>query len=67
MHITSPFISIVLPTRDRPQFVAYSLASLANQNFKNFEVIVVDNFIEHSCVAEFEPYQNDAKRAPTHV
>lgn len=59
MMKNSPFISIVLPTRDRPQFVALSLSFLAKQTFANFEVILVDNFINQSCFSEFKPYQHD--------
>ena len=61
MLIISPFISIVIPTRDRPEFVRYSLYYLAQQSFKNFEVIVADNFINASCKNEFEAYKNDKR------
>jgi len=37
------------------------LASLAKQTFSDFEVIVVDNFINDSCYSEFEHYKNDKR------
>jgi Glycosyl transferase family 2 len=38
-----PAISVVLPTRDRPEFVRQALGSLAAQEFEDFEVVVADN------------------------
>lgn len=35
--------TIVIPTRDRPQFVRESLKHISNSNYKNIEVIVSDN------------------------
>jgi hypothetical protein len=41
----SPLISIVIPTRDRPEFAALALQALSRQSFTDFEVIVSDNAI----------------------
>lgn len=38
-----PRVSIVIPTFDRPQLLAPTLASLARQSLQDFEVIVVDD------------------------
>jgi hypothetical protein len=38
-----PAISVVLPTRDRQEFVRQALESLAAQEFGDFEVVVADN------------------------
>jgi hypothetical protein len=38
-----PRFSIVVPTRDRPDLLAFCLESLASQTFDDFEVIVSDN------------------------
>src|SRR5882724_7228847 len=40
-----PFCSIVVPTRDRPEFLRYCLLSLRQQTFLDFEVIVSDNYV----------------------
>ncbi len=39
----NPLISIVIPAFNEEHFLARTLASVARQDYKNFEVIVVDN------------------------
>lgn len=39
---SKPFISVVIPTLNRYQYLAAVLKDLENQTYKNFEVIVVD-------------------------
>lgn len=39
----SPRFSIVIPTRDRPEFVQSALKFLERQTFRDFEVVVSDN------------------------
>lgn len=43
----APFISVIIPTYDRPESLAYALDSLANQTYRNFEVIIANDG-EHS-------------------
>ena len=38
-----PFISIVCPTKDRPECVELLLRSVKNQTFDNYEIIISDN------------------------
>ena len=38
-----PFVSVVVPTRDRPRFLHWCLAAIAAQTFDDFEVVVHDN------------------------
>lgn len=38
-----PFFSIIIPTKDRPNFVGYALQSVKNQIFENFECILINN------------------------
>ena len=52
--MTQPFFSILLPTRDRPHFLKLVLLSLTKQVYKNFEVIISDNYISDSCYNECE-------------
>jgi hypothetical protein len=52
-----PTISVVIPTRDRPEFVRQALRSLLAQRFEDFEVVVADNPVtapSEEVVAEFE-------------
>jgi len=39
-----PFFSVVITTYDRAEFLEAALETLLTQSFKNFEVIIVDNF-----------------------
>lgn len=56
-----PFFTIVIPTRDRPEYISYCLKYLAMQSFGDFEVIVSDNFVKKSCRSEFEQYADDER------
>lgn len=49
--LSSPLISIVIPTRDRPEFAALALEGLRRQSFQDFEVILSDNALHRP----FEP------------
>ena len=39
-----PFFSIILPTFNQANFLKKSLNSIINQSFKNWELIIIDNF-----------------------
>ena len=41
--MTTPLISIVIPTRNRVRLLERALAAIASQTFRNFEVIVIDD------------------------
>src|SRR5215203_5193076 len=57
-----PFVSIVVPTRNRPDFVRCALESIRNQTFADFEVIVVDNHTGVPCRAVFDSVADDRFR-----
>lgn len=42
-HLPAPYISIVVPTRDRVDLLARALDSIKTQSFQSFEVIVIDD------------------------
>ncbi len=52
----NPAISVIVPTHNRPDYLAIALRSLALQTFRNFEVIVVNDAGEDvsSLVRSFE-------------
>jgi glycosyltransferase involved in cell wall biosynthesis len=59
--MNSPFISIVLPTRDRSDFVPLVLKFLLKQTFTNFEVIISDNGIDDLCLEKIKEYLGDSR------
>jgi len=58
----SPLISIVIPTRDRPEFAAIALKSLIRQSFQDFEIIVSDNALQQRFVPDPRVFDNDRVR-----
>jgi glycosyltransferase involved in cell wall biosynthesis len=38
------FFSIIIPTRDRSSTLSYTILSILNQNYNNFELIISDNY-----------------------
>ncbi len=53
-----PLFSVIVPTRDRPNFLEKSLMSLLNQTFKDFEVIVCDNYTKNSSKQVFDKHSD---------
>lgn len=42
-EITSPLVSVGIPTYNQPEFLRQAIQSVLNQTFRDFEVIVVDD------------------------
>lgn len=59
--MNSPFISIILPTRDRSEFVPIVLKFLQNQSFTDFEVIVSDNGVNDLCFDKIKVFLADSR------
>ena len=64
--MTKPFFSIILATRDRPQLVRLVLLSLEKQNYKNFELILSDNYISKSCHHIYDEFKDKINIKYTH-
>lgn len=67
---SSPLFSIIIPTRDRPEFVRLAVDSLKAQSFRDFEVIVSDNAVRRPFFpdpATFEDAQFRYIRPPNPV
>jgi hypothetical protein len=47
-----PLISLVIPTRDRPEFASLALQSVCAQSFRDFEVILSDNALTRPFVPD---------------
>lgn len=41
--MSSPFFTVIIPTRDRPRTLPFAVASVLQQDFPDFELIVADN------------------------
>lgn len=41
-----PRVSVIIPTKDRPHYVAQAICSVLNQEFRDFEILVVDGTAE---------------------
>ncbi len=61
----SPRFSVVVPTRDRPDFLDFCLESLAAQTFSDFEVVVADNHTTTPARAVFDRWARDGWRYVT--
>ncbi|GHG69265.1 hypothetical protein GCM10010919_19080 [Alishewanella longhuensis] len=60
-NLTNPFISLVIPTRNRPELVEYCLACIAAQTCTDFEVILSDNGTDRLCEQQFQLYRHDKR------
>jgi|GEM_PF-3405479 len=59
--MNNPFITIVLPTRDRSGFVPLVLKFLQKQTFSNFEVIISDNGVNDLCLEKIKTFLADGR------
>ena len=57
-RLFGPFFSIVIPTRDRPEFIELGLEVLLAQTFQDFEVIVSDNGLTKSCKSVVDKFND---------
>ncbi|RMF83313.1 MAG: glycosyltransferase, partial [Nitrospirae bacterium] len=39
----APLVTVVVPTRDRPELLGEALEGIAEQRFSDYEVVVVDD------------------------
>jgi hypothetical protein len=61
VNAPSARFALVVPTRDRPEFLAFCLRSLARQTSGDFQVIVSDNALARPADAAFAPYRDDPR------
>ncbi|ETB63551.1 TPA: hypothetical protein DIC38_03600 [Candidatus Nomurabacteria bacterium] len=58
----SPKISIIIPTYNGEKYIQKAIESVLNQTFKDFEVIVVDDFSKDNTVSVIEELQKKDER-----
>ena len=52
------FFSVVIPTFNMEGFLRKSIKSVLNQNYKNFEIIVIDNFSKDNTKKLIKNFKN---------
>lgn len=55
------FFSVLIPTRNRPQFLVFALESLKRQSFQDFEVIISENSDDHQEGLKLVEAMNDTR------
>ncbi len=40
----NPLVSIIIPNYNKEEFLSICIQSVLNQTYKNFEIIIIDNF-----------------------
>lgn len=45
-----PLVSIVIPSHERPDYLALALRSAQAQTYENLQIIITDNSVEHDCL-----------------
>jgi glycosyltransferase involved in cell wall biosynthesis len=59
--VRPPFFSVVIPTRNRPQYLKDAIASVLRQNDADLECIVSDNFNDASTRAVVDAVASDSR------
>jgi glycosyltransferase involved in cell wall biosynthesis len=54
----SPLVSVIIPTKNSEQTIRACLESVRAQTYRNFEVVVVDNFSKDSTIGIAREYAN---------
>jgi len=63
MNSEQPFVSVVVPTRNRAQMLRELLSALERQEYESFEVIVVDDASEDETAVLLAGWQGPNRRA----
>lgn len=61
MSSKQPFFSIVIPTKNRPEYLKQSIQSVLWQDFDNYELIISDNFNEAPTEKVLEEFKSHPK------
>jgi len=57
--MSTPFFSIVIPTRNRPETLEYSIKTILNQTYTDFELIISDNSDNDSTQELIRQFEDD--------
>lgn len=56
---TPPLVSVIMPVYNREKILAYSIKSVLEQNYKNFELIIIDDGSSDGTVAVAEGFSDE--------
>ncbi len=56
--MSNPFFTIIVPTRNRPEYVHDCIATVLKQTFQDFEIIVSDNGTNRFCDATVKAFDD---------
>ena len=60
-RLGSPAISVIMPTHNRAQFIGEAIASVQNQSFTDWELLIVDDGSSDTTREEVAPFLADAR------
>ena len=63
----SPILTIVIPTKDRPNYIIHTIEALLNINAENFQIVVQDNSKGNSTKQIIGKYLNDKRLKYNHL
>ena len=58
-----PLVSIIVTTYNRRDLLTNTIDSILNQTYKNFELIVVDNFSDYDFLSHIKSYIDERIRS----
>lgn len=65
-EVSGPLVSVVLPTYQRPRLLRRAIASVVDQRYRNFELVVVDDGSDPSVLGVVESFDDPRVRYHRH-
>jgi glycosyltransferase involved in cell wall biosynthesis len=62
----NPLVSIVIPSHERPEYLALALRSAQAQSYENLEIIISDNSVDHDPLPTIQPLMAADPRVQFH-
>lgn len=62
MNKRTPFFTIAIPTYDRSKYLALAIQSVLKQDFKNYEIIISDNYSTDDTAKIVKKFQRKTKK-----